>query len=80
MQTVNELLSDYRFESLNSYVRLDESGDLHLQTEITGTNPTVNPDQQINLNVNIVDNIPELLRSLRAGREISRVLEEQLNR
>lgn len=80
MQTVNELLSDYRFETLNSYVRLDESGDLHLQTEITGTNPTVNPDQQINLNMNIVDNIPELLRSLRAGREISRVLEEQLNR
>lgn len=80
MQTVNELLSDYRFETLNSYVQLDESGDLRLQTEITGTNPAVNPDQQINLNVNIVDNIPELLRSLRAGREISRVLEEQLNR
>ncbi len=80
MQTVNKLLSDYRFETLNSYVRLDESGELHLQTEITGTNPTVNPDQPINLNVNIVDNIPELLRSLRAGREISRILEEQLNR
>ena len=80
MQTVNELLSDYRFETLNSYVRLDESGELLLQTEITGTNPTVNPGQPINLNVNISDNIPELLRSLRAGREISRVLEEQLNR
>ena len=80
MQTVNELLSDYRFETLNSYVQLDKSGDLRLQTEITGTNPTVNPDQPINLNVNIADNIPELLRSLRAGREISRVLEEQLNR
>ena len=80
MQTVNELLSDYRFETLNSHVQLDESGDLHLQTEITGTNPTVNPGQPINLNVNIVDNIPELLRSLRAGREITRVLEEQLSR
>lgn len=80
MQTVNELLSDYRFDTLNSYVQLDESGDLRLQTEITGTNPTVNPGQPINLNVNIVDNIPELLRSLRAGREITRVLEEQLNR
>lgn len=80
MRTVNELLSDYRFDTLNSYVQLDESGDLRLQTEITGTNPTVNPGQPINLNVNIVDNIPELLRSLRAGREITRVLEEQLNR
>ena len=80
MQTVNELLSDYRFETLNSYVQLDESGDLRLQTEITGPNPTVNPGQPINLNVNIVDNLPELLRSLRAGREISRVLEDQLNR
>ena len=80
MQTVNELLSDYRFETLNSYVQLDESGDLRLQTEITGSNPTVNPSQPINLNVNISDNIPELLRSLRAGREITRVLEDQLNR
>lgn len=80
MQTVNELLSDYRFETLNSYVRLDESGDLLLRTEITGVNPGVNPDQPINLNVNIEDNIPQLLRSLRAGREISRILEEQLNR
>lgn len=80
MQTVNELLSDYRFETLNSYVRLDESGELLLQTEISGTNPTVNPGQPINLNVNISDNIPELLRSLRAGREVSRILEEQLNR
>ena len=80
MRTVNELLSDYRFETLNSYVQLDASGDLRLQTRITGTNPTVNPDQPINLNVNITDNIPELLRSLRAGREISRVLEEHLNR
>ncbi len=80
MQTVYDFLSDYRFETLNSYVQLDATGDLRLQTEITGTNPTVNPDQPVNLNVNITDNIPELLRSLRASREISRLLEEQLNR
>lgn len=80
MQTVYELLSDYHFETLSSHVRLDESGDLLLQTEISGFNPAVNPDQPINLNVNIEDNIPQLLRSLRAGREISRILEEQLNR
>ena len=28
MRTVNELLSDYRFDSLNSHVQLDEAGDL----------------------------------------------------
>ena len=79
MQTVNELLSNYHFETLNSYVQLDESGDLRLQVEITGTNPSANPGQPINLNMNIVDNIPELLRSLRAGREISQILADQLN-
>ena len=65
---------------LSSFLSPDlPQGDM-VTGSIAGTNPTVNPDQPINLNVNIADNIRELLRSLRAGREITRVLEEQLDR
>jgi len=78
MRTVNELLSDYRFDTLDSQVQLDRAGDLLLQAEITGTSPGVNPNQPIQLNLNISNNIPDLLRSLRAGRDISRMLEGRL--
>ncbi len=78
MRTINELLADYRFDTLDSQVRLDRAGDLLLQAEITGTSPNVNPNQPVRLNLNIGNNIPDLLRSLRAGRDISRMLEDRL--
>ena len=89
MRTVNEMLSDYRFDTLNSHVQLDQAGDLLLQAEITGTSSrvdaesvnagSINPGQPVNLNLNLSNNIPDLLRSLRAGRDISRILEQRLN-
>ena len=89
MRTVNEMLSDYRFDTLNSHVQLDQAGDLLLQAEITGTSSgfisgsdntgNVNTAQPVNLNLNLSNNIPDLLRSLRAGRDISRILEQRLN-
>ncbi len=79
MQAVNEFLSDYHFETLTSRVNLDEAGDLLLQVEMVGANPALNPDQPIHLNLSISDNIPQLLRSLRTGRKISRSIERQTN-
>lgn len=78
MQLVNDALSNYQYESLNTEVFYDELGDLLMQVQLRGTNPDMNAGQAINLNVNITDNIPTLLRSLQASRVITEELESML--
>jgi hypothetical protein len=56
------------------------NGDLALAVQLQGTNPDTNSGQRINLNLNISDNIPTLLRSLQAGRTITEAVEQQLQR
>jgi len=50
-----------------------------LEVELRGNNPDMNGGQEINLNVNISDNIPTLLRSLQASRVITDALEQSLS-
>jgi hypothetical protein len=63
---------------MDTRIFYDSNGDLRLEVQLAGLNPGMNGGQAINLNVNITDNIPALLRSLRAGRAISERLEEYL--
>ena len=53
----------------------DEDGELLLNVQLQGRNPDMNDGQAINLNVNITDNIPSLLKSLQASRVITDELE-----
>lgn len=78
MQLVNDALSNYLYETMDTRVFYDSNGDLRLEVQLAGLNPDMNGGQAINLNVNITDNIPTLLRSLRAGRAISERMEEYL--
>jgi hypothetical protein len=78
LQLVNDTLSNYRFQSMNTDVFYDENGDLRLAVQLQGRNPDMNNGQAINLNVNITDNIPTLIRSLQASRIITEALEESL--
>jgi len=80
VQLVNDTLSNYQFETLNTEVYYDENGDLRMQIQLRGTNPNMNAGQAINLNINITDNIPTLLRSLQASRVITDELEQRLAR
>jgi hypothetical protein len=75
VQLVNDALSNYHFETMNTEVFYDESGDLRMEVQLQGSNPDMNEGQAINLNVNITDNIPTLLRSLQASRVITDELE-----
>jgi hypothetical protein len=52
-----------------------EDGELLLNVQLQGSNPDMNNGQAINLNVNITDNIPSLLKSLQASRVITDELE-----
>ena len=77
---VNKTLSNYQYDVMETGVDYLPNGDLALAVKLQGTNPDTNPGQRINLNLNISDNIPTLLRSLQAGRTITDAVEQQLQR
>lgn len=77
---VNQALGNYQYDLLETTVDYLPSGDLTLAVRLQGQNPDSNNGQRINLNLNISDNIPALLRSLQAGRSITEALEKQLDR
>lgn len=75
LQLVNDALSNYQYQTMNTDVSYSEDGELLLGVQLRGSNPDMNNGQAINLNVNISDNIPSLLRSLQASRVITDELE-----
>jgi hypothetical protein len=77
MDLVNQALSNYQFQSLESTIDYTPDGELLLGMQLRGNNPDMNGGQPINLNLNISDNIPTLLKSLQAGRVIEDFLQEQ---
>lgn len=75
LRLVNEALSNYQYQNMDTDVTYDADGELLLGVQLRGKNPDMNNGQAINLNVNISDNIPSLLRSLQASRIITEELE-----
>ena len=73
-----EALSNYHYETLEADAQYSTNGDLTLQMKMQGLNPNMNNGQRIDLNLNVSDNIPTLLRSLQSGRMITDVLEKKL--
>jgi len=80
MRLVNEALANYQYQTMNTEVYYDADGELLLSVQLHGRNPDMNDGQAINLNVNISDNIPSLLRSLQASRVITDELERFVSR
>lgn len=78
IRLVNDALSNYQYETMDTEVHYDDRGDLSLAVQLRGTNPDMNNGQEINVNLNITDNIPTLLRSLQASRIITDELEKRL--
>jgi hypothetical protein len=75
---VNTTLNNYRYDVLDASVNYLPEGELSLAIQMQGVNPDNNPEQRINLNLNISDNIPALLRSLQAGRSVTEAVEAYL--
>ncbi len=80
VQLVNQALSNYQYQTMNTLVSYFENGELSLSVELRGRNPDMNNGQMINLNLNISDNIPSLLKSLQASRVITDELERHVGR
>jgi hypothetical protein len=71
---VTEALSNFHFDSLTADVTYSGQGDLKMQMRMSGNNPDMDPDQPVILNLGLENNVPQLLRSLQAGRSISDIL------
>ena len=70
-------MANFEFESLSSDVNYNEAGNLLLQMRLEGVNPDYDPTQPIILNLGVENNIPDMLRSLRAIRSIEDILEQR---
>ncbi len=80
LQLVNDALANYQYQTMNTEVFYDEQGELLLSVQLQGNNPDMNDGQAINLNINVTDNIPSLLKSLQASRVITDELERFVGR
>jgi hypothetical protein len=61
-------------------MNLSQEGDLTLKLRLTGRNPDLEEKRPVVLNVEVENNIPQMLRSLRAARAVEDVLEKRLAR
>lgn len=77
LDLMNSALGNYLFDSLESSIDYSPDGELMLSMQLQGHNPDMEGGRRINLNLNLSDNIPALLRSLQAGREIEDFVQEQ---
>jgi len=71
-------LSDFEFAALTSEVTYTEDGDLLLAMRMEGVNPNMDPNQPVVLNLNVENNVPQMLQSLQATRDIQEILERHL--
>ena len=71
-------LSNFEYETLTSEVDYTADGDLNLQLHLTGRNPDLEEKRPVVLNLGIENNIPQMLRSLRAARAVEEILERRL--
>lgn len=74
-----QAFSNYHYQKLDIGVNYAENGDLALAVAAAGRNPDWNGGQPINLNINLNENIPMLLRSLRSGDDIGAQFQKRVD-
>jgi hypothetical protein len=73
-------LSNFEYETLTSDVTYNKDGDLKLQMQLKGRNPELGDGRPVVLNLGVDNNIPQMLKSLKAGRAVEEILENRLAR
>lgn len=73
---VAETLENFFFDSLAATLELEKSGELKMGLQLSGNNPSYQNGRQINFNINISENLPALLKSLKITSDINTAIEE----
>lgn len=73
-------LQDFRYTALSGDVQYTPEGDLTLGVKLLGNNPAVEKGRAIQYNLNITENIPVLLESLRLQDAVTKSVEKKVNR
>lgn len=73
-------LDDFNYQTLSATVDYAEDGTLSVAVSLVGNNPAVEHGRTIHYNLNVTENLPVLLRSLRLSDELSQGIQNKLNR
>ena len=73
-------LKDFRYTELGCDINYSENGDLLLGVRLNGRNPDIENGRPIIYNLNISENIPVLLESLRLQDQVTRKIEKQVGK
>ena len=73
-------LSNFIYETLTSEIDYSADGDLNLQLKLTGRNPDLETNRPVVLNLGVENNVPQMLKSLRAARSVEDILTRQLQK
>ncbi|WP_299599303.1 YdbH domain-containing protein [uncultured Microbulbifer sp.] len=71
-------LEDYNYRDINGTITYPLSGDLNLNLKLTGRSKAIDANRDLIINLNLENNIPTMLRSLQASRDLTDVLEQQV--
>lgn len=71
-----DALKNYQYSSLKSSLAYTPAGELQLGLSLEGTSPEIDVNRPVHLNINISENIPALINSLKVTGELERRIEE----
>ena len=73
-------LADFHYNKLDTQVDYAENGDMTLGVRLQGRNPGVEKNRPIHYNLNISENVPVLLESLRLKDKFTERIEKKINK
>ncbi|WP_158681694.1 intermembrane phospholipid transport protein YdbH family protein [Microbulbifer pacificus] len=71
-------LEDYNYRDISGTMSYPLSGDLKLNLKLTGRSAAIDANRDLIINLNLENNVPSMLRSLQASRDLTDVLERQV--
>ena len=69
-------LEDYNYRAMHGTITYPLSGDLKLNLKLTGRSAAVDANRDLVINLNLENNVPSMLKSLQASRDLTDVLED----
>ena len=80
LSLVLQALSDFHYHALKLEIQYEEDGTLKLTARLEGKNPDWQQGRPVHFNLTVQENVPALLKSVRAVQGIEQSLQERLQR